>query len=177
MSQERLGEDKTVTRTFRISERAFNALQDEAKHQKVSMNTLVNQVILSYTDFDRYIKKLHMLKISRPTFRKVLEAAPEDAIIQAGKAAGSDVPKFFILAKGGGLDLQGVLDHLRDLGDYGNVYEYEETARDGRRTITLGHELGPKGTLFFAHYVQAVFENIQMSPTFTLGDNSITIEL
>jgi len=172
-----LGKDKTVTRTFRISEGAFNALQDEAKRQKISMNTLVNQVILSYANFDRYVKKFHLLKISRPTFKKVLEAAPEDAIIQAGKAAGSDVPRFFILAKAGGLSLQGVLDHLRDLGDYGNLYEYEETTQDRRRTITLGHELGPKGTLFIAHYVQAVFENIQMSPTFTLGDNSITIEL
>ncbi len=168
--------DKTVTRTFRISERAFNALQEDARRQNVSVNTLVNQVILSYANFDRHVKKLHMVKISRPTFRRVLEAAPEDAIIQAGKEAGSDVPRFFILEKGGGISLQTALDHLRDLGDYGNLYEYTETTQDRKRVVTIGHELGPKGTLFFAHYVQAVLENVQASPSFTLGDNSITIE-
>jgi hypothetical protein len=172
-----LDREKTITRTFRISERAFNALQDDAKRQNVSVNTLVNQVILSYANFDRHIKKLHMVKISRPTFRRVLEAASDDAIIEAGKEAGSDVPRFLILAKGNALSVQAVLDHLRDLGDYGNLYEYTETVTDRRRTVTLGHELGPKGTLFFAHYVQGVFENVQASPTFSLGDNSITIEL
>ncbi|MDG6902616.1 MAG: hypothetical protein JRM80_11760 [Nitrososphaerota archaeon] len=168
--------DKTVTRTFRISEQAFNAVQEDARRQSVSVNTLVNQVILSYANFDRHVKKLHMLKISRPTFRRVLEAAPEDAIIQAGKEAGSDVPRFFILEKGGGLSLQAALEHLRDLGDYGNLFEYSETVQDRRRVVTLGHELGPKGTLFFAHYVQGVLENVQANPSFTLGDNSITIE-
>lgn len=168
--------EKTITRTFRISERAFSALQEDAKRQNVSVNTLVNQVILSYANFDRHVKKLHMMKISRPTFRRVLDAAPEDAIIEAGKQAGGDVPRFFILVKGRGLSLQAVLDHLRDLGDYGNLYEYTESAQDGKKVVTLGHELGPKGTLFFAHYVQAALENVQASPAFTLGDNSITIE-
>lgn len=168
--------DKTITRTFRISEHAFNALQEDAKRQNVSVNTLVNQVILSYANFDRHVKKLHMVKISRPTFRRVLDAASEEAIIDAGKQAGGDVPRFFILAKGSGLSLQAVLDHLRDLGDYGNLYEYTESVQDRKRVVTLGHELGPKGTLFFAHYVQAALENAQASPTFTLGDNSITIE-
>jgi hypothetical protein len=171
-----LESNRTVTRTFRISERAFNALQEDAKRQSVSVNTLVNQIVLSYTNFDRHVKKLHMVKISRPTFRAVLDAAPEDAIIEAGKDAGSDVPRFFVLSKGGGLTLQAVLDHLKDLGDYGNLYEYTETTQDRKRVVTMGHELGPKGTLFFAHYVQAALENVQATPTFTLGDNSITIE-
>ena len=168
--------EKTVTRTFRISERAFAALQDDAGRQNVSVNTLVNQILLSYANFDRHVKKLHLLKISRPTFKRVLEAAPEDSIIEAGKEAGSDVPRFFVLQKGEGLSLQAVLNHLRDMGDYGNLYEYTETFQDRRRVVTLGHELGPKGTLFFAHYVQAALENVQASPTFTLGDNSITVE-
>ncbi len=169
-------EDKSITRTFRISEKAFNALQEDSRRQNVSVNTLVNQVILSYSNFDRHVKKLHMVKIPRPTFRRVLDAAPEDTIIEAGKQAGSDVPRFLIFAKGSGLTLQAVLDHLKDLGDYGNLYEYTETIQDKKRVVTLGHELGPKGTLFFAHYVQAALENVQASPSFTLGDNSITIE-
>jgi hypothetical protein len=169
--------EKTITRTFRISERAFKTLQEDAKRQNVSVNTLVNQVILSYTNFDKFIKKLHMIKISRPTFQRVLDAAHDDAIIEAGQHAGSDVPKFFILAKEGVLSLQTVLGHLKDMADYGNLFEYTETIQDKKRIITLGHELGPKGTLFLAHYVQTVFESIGAHPMFTLGDNSVTIEL
>jgi hypothetical protein len=169
--------EKTITRTFRISERAFKTLQEDAKRQNVSVNTLVNQVILSYTNFDKFIKKLHMIKVSRPTFRRVLDAAQDDAIIEAGQQAGSDVPKYFILAKEGVLSLQTVLSHLKDMADYGNLFEYNETTQDRKRIITLAHELGPKGTLFLAHYVQILFESVDAHPTFALGDNSVIIEL
>lgn len=172
-----LGTEKTVTRTFRISERAFNALNEDAKRRNVSVNTLANQVLLSYADFDRFIRKLHMIKIPRPTFRRVLDAAHDDAIIEAGQLAGDDVPKFLILAKDGVLSLQSVLAYLKNLADYGNFFEYADTLQDGKRTVTLAHELGPKGTLFLAHYVQTIFESIGVHPTFTLGDNSIIIEL
>ncbi len=169
--------ERTITRTFRISEHAFKALQDDARHQNVSVNTLVNQTLLSYANFDRFVKKLHLIKISRPTFRRVLDAAHDDAIIEAGQLAGSDVPKFLILAKDGTLSLETVLVHLRGLADYGNLFEYTESVEDRKRVVTLGHELGPKGTLFLAHYVQTVFESVDSHPTFTLGDNSIVIEL
>ena len=173
----RADDDSTITRTFRISEKAFLALQEDAKRQNVSVNTLVNQIILAYSSFDRYIKRLHLIKVTRPTFRRVLEASKEDAIIEAGQQAGSDVPKFLMLAKGGALSLQAALDHLRGLADYGNLFEYAESFEGRRRVITLAHELGPKGTLFLAHYVQTVFESVGSHPVFTLGDNSIIIEL
>lgn len=168
---------RTVTRTFRISEQAFTTLQEEAGRENVSVNTLVNQIILTYTNFDKYIKKLHMMKLPRPTFKRILDAAPEDAIMHAGQLAGSDVPKFFIQAKDGVLSLQTVLSYLRSLGDYGNLFEYTDSVQDRKRTITLAHELGPKGTLFLAHYVQEVFESIDVEPSFSLGDDTIAIEL
>ncbi len=168
--------ERTITRTFRVNERALKALEDEARHQNVSVNTLVNQTFLSYANFDRFVKKLHLIKISRPTFRTVLDAADEDAIIEAGHQAGSDVPKYLIIAKDGTLSLETVLAHLKGLADYGNLYEYTESVKARRRVVTLGHELGPKGTLFLAHYVQTVFRSVDANPTFALGDNSIVME-
>lgn len=169
--------ERTVTRTFRISESAFNALQEDARRQNVSVNTLVNQIILSYANFDRYVKKLNMIKIPRFTLKSIMDAAQDDVIIEAGRLAGIDMPKFLILARDGTLSLESVLSHLKSLADYGNLFEYAESSENGKRIITIAHDLGPKGTLFFAHYVQAVFESIDSHPTFTLGDNTIIIEL
>jgi hypothetical protein len=70
-----------------------------------------------------------------------------------------------------------VLAHLKDLEDYGNLFEYAETVQDKKKIVTLAHELGPKGTLFLAHYVQTVFESVDSHPMFALGDNSVIIEL
>ena len=172
-----MASERTVTRTFRISEAAFKALQEDAKRQNVSVNTLVNQIVLAYTNFDRYIKKLHLIKVSRPTFRRVLEASQDAAIIEAGQQAGNDVPKLLILAKDGVLNVDTALAHLRSLAEYGNLFEYSESSSGRNMVVTLAHELGPKGTLFLAHYIQTLFENADAQPSFTLGDNSVILEL
>jgi predicted DNA-binding ribbon-helix-helix protein len=172
-----LNKRETITRSFRISKAAFNALNEEAERQNISVNTLVNQLFLSYTNFDRFAKKLRMIKLSTPTFKRVLETSSEEAIIGAGHAAGSNVPEIFILAKDGVLTLETILDYLKSLSNYANLFEYNEVVRDNDRTITLAHELGPKGSLFIAHYIQSLFERIKKQPVFSLSDDAIVLEL
>lgn len=171
------GGGKTVTRSFRISEQAFKAIQSEADRQNISVNTLVNQLLLAFANYDRFMNKLQMTKISRATFRRILDATNDDAIIETAKLAGSDIPAVFILEKYGTVSLRTVLDYLRDLADYGNAFEYSEVPQDRKKTITLAHELGPKGTLFFGHYVQALFEGIDVDASFSLSDNAIIIQV
>jgi predicted HicB family RNase H-like nuclease len=55
--------DKTVTRSFRISEGVFLALEEEAKKRNISLNTLVNQLFLSYANFDRHFQTPGFLKM------------------------------------------------------------------------------------------------------------------
>jgi hypothetical protein len=62
--------EKTVTKSFRISESAFLAIEEEAKKRNISVNTLVNQLFLSYANFDRYLERHGFLKMSKVTFRR-----------------------------------------------------------------------------------------------------------
>jgi len=77
--------EKTVTRSFRINESAFLALEEEAKKRNISLNTVVNQLILSYANFDRYFQRLGMLKMSKVTFRKILKAAADKEIVELAR--------------------------------------------------------------------------------------------
>lgn len=67
--------EKTVTRSFRINESAFLTLQEEAKKRNISVNTLVNQLFLSYANFDQYFQRLGMLKMSEFQFTKILSSS------------------------------------------------------------------------------------------------------
>lgn len=168
---------KTVTRSFRISEGAFEAIQSEAARQNISVNTLVNQLLLTFANYDRFMNKLQTTKIPRATFRSILKATNDDSIIETAKLAGGDIPEVFILAKYGAMSLRTVLDYLRDLADYGNAFEYSEVIQDKKTTITLSHDLGPKGTLFFGHYVQALLEGVDVDASYSLSDNAIIIQI
>ena len=85
--------EKSVTISFRISETAFKALQNDAKKNKTSLNTLANQLFMAYAEYDRFLQRFRIIKLSNPTFKRILNAATKEAIVQAGSSAGSSVPE------------------------------------------------------------------------------------
>jgi hypothetical protein len=169
--------DRTVTRSFRISERSLKALEEEAHRQNISVSTLLNQHLLSYADFERYFRRLGLIKISSASFQRLLKAATDNGIAVAGAESGSDTPRSIILAKHGVLNLDTVIDYLTILSEFGGLFEFSEVEAEGKRMITLLHALGPKGSVFFSNYMKALFQGIDLNPRITSSEHSILVEI
>ncbi len=167
---------KSVIRSFRLDESALQKLEEEAKRRNVSTNTLLNQLVSNFVNFDRFFEKLGMMKVAHPFFSHLLQSASEEEVINAGRVAGRDVPKAIISAKDGAITLHAAIGFLRMMGDYANLYKYSEVGEEGTRTLTLMHELGPKGSLFLIHYVGGVLELSGVRPKYSSTDHSVTIE-
>ena len=167
---------KSVIRSFRLDESALQKLEEESKRRNISTNTLLNQIVSGFVNFDRYFEKLGMMKIAHATIGHLLQSASEEEVINAGRIAGSDVPRAIISAKQGSVTLYTAIDFLRMMGDYANLYRYNEIGEGGARTLTLMHELGPKGSLFLIHYAGAVLEQVGVRPKYSSTDHSVTIE-
>jgi hypothetical protein len=150
--------ERSVTISFRISESALRALQEDAKKQNVSLNTLANQMFTAYSSHDRYLQRLHMVKLSTPTLKRIINAATDEAIVDAGAAAGGSVPETFILAKSGELSIASALEYLQLMGTHANIFDYSEVTHEGKTSVTLMHDLGPKGSLFLTSYVGGLFK-------------------
>jgi len=168
---------KTATASFRLDESALNALQDDARKQNVSVNTMFNQLLLTYANYDRPMKRFHMLKLPASSFMHLLQAATDEAIIKAGNSAGKDVPKTYISAKWGELTAESALDYLRTTAEYTNLFEYSEVVRGGKVNVTLSHDFGAKGSLFLQRYVQAIFEPLVKPPRFLQDENAVSFVL
>jgi hypothetical protein len=168
---------KTATASFRLDETALNALQEDAKKQNVSVNTLINQLILTYANYDRPMKRFHMVKVSASTFRHILRASKNETIIEAGNLAGSDGPKTSILAKSGELSTENALTYLKTMGNYSALFEYSEVMHGGKVSVTLTHDFGPKGSLFLQEYVRSIFEPIGKPLKFQSDENAVLFEL
>lgn len=168
--------EKTVTISFRINENALKALQQDAKKLNVSLNTLANQMFMAYTDYDRFLERFRMVKLSTPTLKRIINAATDEAIVEAGRSAGGSVPESFILAKSGELSVPNALSYLKLMGAHANLFDYSEVVHEGKNSVTLNHDLGPKGSLFLAQYVMAIFEAIDRVPKVHQLPDSITFE-
>ena len=80
--------DRTVTVSLRVSESAYKALQEDAKKQNVSINTLANQLFQAYAEHDRYLKKYGLVKVISPLYALLLYAASDVAFFYAGMVFG-----------------------------------------------------------------------------------------
>ena len=170
--------EKTVTRSFRINESAFLALEEEARKHNISLNTLVNQLFLSFANFDRYFEKFGMLKISKVAYRRTLKAVPDEEIVEAAREVAQNSARVLLLTRYGTLSLAGVLEYLKGLADYAYWFEYNEVVSSERkRVVTLTHSLGEKFSLFMVAYSKSLFEQIAMSPKLTSTEDSITITI
>jgi len=165
-----------VTVSLRISESAYKVLQEDAALQHTSLNTLANQIFLSYSEFDRYMVKLHVIKLSSSTFRRIINAASDEAVSEAGRAAGGNAPKNFVLAKTGQLNVGTALDFLKSIATYSSLFEYGEASHEGKSTVTLAHDFGSKGSLFLSSYVESMFKNLEQQPKISHNVDAVIIE-
>ena len=170
-------EGKTVAKSFRVNEKAIAAIQEEAQRQNISLNTLVNQLLIDYSEFGRFVKRLSGLRLSRKTFEAVLNAASEEGLIAGARAAGKSAPQALITSKWGKMTPSIVVDYVRDLSAYANLYEYNETNENGRLTLTLMHELGPKWSIFLANYLGEAFATAGVKPGVKTSDRAVIFSL
>jgi hypothetical protein len=72
-----------------------------------------------------------------------------------------------------------VLNFLRMMSQYANLFEYNEVvSSDGRsKIITLMHNLGRNGSQFLINYVEAIFKAISLEPKISSSEHSVIIEL
>lgn len=167
--------EKTTTISFRISQTAFKALQEEAKKNNTSLNTLANQIFLAYAEHDRFLQKFRMVKLSTPTFKRILNAVSKEAAEDAGRKAGATIPESFISAKTGEFNSANGVLYLRLMGTYANLFDYNEF-NSPRAVITLTHDLGANGSEFLAAYSESLFENAGSKVKITQFENSVRIE-
>ncbi len=170
--------EKTVTRSFRISESAFLALEEEARKRNISLNTLVNQLFLSFANFDRHFQKFGMVKMSKVSYRKTLKAIQDKEIVELAREVAQNSGRVIILATHGTLSLRGALDYLKNLADYAYFFEYNEVlSPEGKRVITLTHDLGEKFSVFLVSYAKSLFGQIAINAGLTSTEDSITITI
>jgi len=168
---------KTVTSTFRLDEEAFRAIQEDAKKQNISVNTLVNQLVLGYANYDRVMKRLQMMKIPASTFKAILDSASEEGIIEAARSTGTGIGKVFVVAMSGSFTLENILRGFRTSASYINAFEYSEYPHTDSITITLTHTFGRKGTLFLREWIKSMFAEVHIEPKFLPSEDAVIFEI
>jgi hypothetical protein len=177
MTSARNPRPKTISKSFRIDENASGAVEKEATTLNVSTNTLVNQILKQFSEFDRFARRMNTVKLSGSVFRSLLEQIEPDKIIEVAKAAGSSIPQAFVISKSGKVAVDSLLDYVRSSAMYAHLFEFTETDDGQKRLVTLVHDFGLNWSIFLVHYVTAMFQQVGIAPKLEMSDRSVTFAL
>jgi hypothetical protein len=168
---------KTTSATFRIDAEIHEALQAHARMNNMSVNTLINQLLDVWSDNDRFMDEVGLVRITRPNFKKFLKALPESRLAEIGSSAGKDLARSYMMAKDGGVSTTGVLHYVKVFSQHGGYARYNETETNGKKVIVLMHEFGRAGSAYISAYVRSVFDLVDIRPVVTTNEASVVIEL
>jgi hypothetical protein len=166
---------KNTSVHLRIWEDVYDSIEDEAKKRSVSLNMLVNQVLATHTRDERELEEVGFVKVTKSTYRFLLDMVPDDKLREWSKSMLKQSRESLLLARSGAITLDAVLDDLRLLSKSG-FFSIDKAKRNGKETISLIHDLGPKASVSLSAYTEALFAQIGVSPKITTTNSSVMVE-
>ena len=154
------------------------ALEEDALRHNVSLNTLVDQLFEAHASYERFIEKMGLMRMAKLTFRRILDASPSEGVAHAASMHAKDQGKVAAISKYGELNVTNILDGLFLMFTYGGWGEYHEThSSQGKRVITLIHDLGQNGSVYLLNFVKSIFQEIALEPRISPTEQGLVIEV
>ena len=165
----------SVVGHFRVWKDVYDSLEDEARTRRVSLNTLVNQVLATHTRDDLVWEEMGYLKLTKIAFRDILSHVPDDELEELGTSFAKETPSAMMLARRGVVDLDAILDYLRFRSRAG-WFSLNETKRNGRDTLCFMHDFGPRESVLLRSYFVSLFALVGVRPKVTTTSTSVMVE-
>lgn len=165
--------DSNESITFRIESRKLKTLREHAQENQISLNTLVNQILTGYIEWDMIAVKAGYATLQKNILRELFNAIDEETLKKiAVKTA--DASRDILLIMMGEVTLDAYFTLLKNRAKRSgfHIREYEE---EGVRKFVLQHEMGRHWSVFFkAHHEQMIY-NAGYRARVDYTDNTIVI--
>jgi hypothetical protein len=168
---------KSVIRSFRVDQAALEIIEKDAQEKNISVNTLVNQLILAYVNLDRYLDQFPMIKIASEGFGLLLDGVSDEYAKESARKLALNIVQSQIMSRRGDLSLSAILEHFRTVSEYSKVFTLKEAESNGKKIITLYHRYGRKGSIWYLEYVVSLLELAGVHPKIKTTENSVTASL
>jgi hypothetical protein len=166
---------KTTTITFRIDSNVMRKINHEAEQDGISLNTLINQILKRYVEWDMYVSKAGMVPVSKPVVKKLFQELSEEEVINMSK----DIAKnavyniaLFMRSKDK-LDVDSFVSWF--LSRMKTCSEITENKEDNMNTYIIKHDMGENWSLYHKTILQSIFtEKLQKPIQTSMTDSTLT---
>ena len=169
---------KEIVRSFRIRKSDFEELQKEASKKKVTMNSIVEDLIHRHVQYDALVQKFRILGISSYSLGLIADAVPEERLIELARTIHDDPAArdwMFMTDVGRKESVKGVLETMKIFAK-NQSYSISETSHDSKKIVFFVHDAGRKWSLFVAHSWKTVFDRLGANVKVSADDRAAIFE-
>jgi hypothetical protein len=159
--------------------KTYAVLRKEAATRAISFNTLTNEILDKYVNFDRFMFNFELMVLhKRMLIRQFLELRDE-TIRSIGEGEGSIFARQILTTTGRPLNKESMVYFVDTV-----VSRYQDYCRCERHTtgekerFVLRHDLGLKWTVFLVAYLAAAFKSVlRQDVALEVGDQKLSFIL
>lgn len=150
---------KTSTITFRLDDETIKRLRSESTSKQVSTNTLVNQALRRFLDWDLHESSAGFVSLSKPVFLKIFNNLKQKDVIDIASHVGKNEIQNIAMFMRGKMDLKSFLSwfELRMINSTVQVNHIDE---DGLHRYVMKHDLGMNWSIYNKTILKLIFADI-----------------
>jgi len=174
-----LDKNPTQTKSFRLDADVLESLEIESARRGTSVNSLTNQILRKWVNFDRFLQDFGTLTLSVHDFIRIINSFDDQTLRDLASESGKRFPKDLILFTGQKNDLKTCLKFVETIiCDYMRWANFHSTSGENELVITLRHNYGSKWSLALESMLSTMFEtNASVSPKFTVTDSMVLMSI
>ena len=169
------GSLKSESITFRLESRILDNLRKKAKHDRVTLNTLVNQIIADYIEWSMTAIDAGWMVMPKVTASKAFEMLSQDEIVRVADATFQEMKDITIYMKGKDNE-QSFLSILRMRAEKSD-FRLRELQKDGKTTFIIQHDMGRNYSLFCKSLYQTIMHQYGEQVELESTDNTVMMSL
>ena len=146
--------------TFRIEESTMDLLRIESENREVSLNTLVNQILRRYVEWDMYEAKVGMLPIAKPVVSALFGEISKDQVAELAKKVGKNAVHDIALFMKSRMDLPSFLSWFEMRMKSSSIEFSRNRLANGTNTYVMRHDLGYNWSLYHKTLLELIFNEV-----------------
>lgn len=153
------GTKKTSTITFRLDDDTITKLRNESKNKDISTNTLVNQALKKFLDWDVFQPQMGLVSINKPIFVKIFGNLKEKEVIEMASRIGKDQIYSVSLFMKGKIDVVSFMSWFV-MQMVNSSVQVSHSVDNEVHTYVFKHEIGRNWSLYYKTILEIIFEEL-----------------
>lgn len=173
-----MGKSEKLSITFRIDDNNVESLRKLANEEGISLNTLVNQILTSYLEWEFIAAKAGFAPMQKSVLKDLFDKLSEEDL-KAIATRAADNLEDLLLMMCGKVDLDAVLSLTKNRVKRSGftLREFDNEQGASGKKLVMQHDVGHNWSVFSKTYIERLINNVGYPTKIESTDNSLIIEI